>query len=471
MAASRDGAVARARSRIEDGSFLEDLRRRVAIPTESQVEGRQPDLYRYCTDEIGPSFTRMGWQVQVFDNPVKERGPFLVATRIEGKGLPTMLGYGHGDVVRAIKSEWREGLDPWEMKIEGEKIYGRGVVDNKGQHTLAMHALDAVAQERSGRLGFNAKFIVETGEEQGSPGLEAFITAHKALLAADFFLGLDGPRQSFSRPELNLGCRGGVMFDLVCDLRKIALHSGHWGGVMKDAGLRLAQALARIVTEDGRIQVPELLPKTVPESVLRAARELLIDPVPGMPEPDKDWGEPGLSKPEKVLAWTSFIVLAYSCGNPDNPVNAVPGYAKARCQIRHTVDTSRDDFLPAIRRFLDAHGFQDIAIGTRVGRDQFTPSRTDPDHPWVQWVAQSMSRTMGAPTNISPNSSGSNPSEMFRAHLDLPVMWAGQSYAGCSQHGPNEHGLRTLFWEGLGYMAGVYWDLAEGGTPKPRGVT
>jgi len=470
MAGTRNGAMARAQAALDDGSFLEDLRRRVAIPTESQVAGRQPDLYRYCTDEIGPSFKKMGWDVQIFDNPVKERGPILIAQRIEGKGLPTMLGYGHGDVVRAIKSEWREGLDPWVMKIEDNKIYGRGVVDNKGQHTLAMHALHAVQQERGGRLGFNAKFMVETGEEQGSPGLDAFIKDHKELLAADFFLGLDGPRQSFSRPEINLGCRGGVMFDLVCDLRKIALHSGHWGGVMKDAGLRLAQALTAIVSTDGRIQVPELLPRHVPESVLRAARAMVIDPVPGMPDPDKDWGEPGLSKPEKVYAWTSFIVLAYSCGNPDNPVNAVPGYAKARCQIRHTVDTDRATFIPAIRRFLDERGFQDITIGTEVGRDLFSPSRTDPDHPWAQWVARSMERSYGTPPNLTPNSSGSNPSEMFKVHLDVPVMWAGQSYAGCSQHGPNEHGLKTLFHEGLGYMAGVYWDLGEGDTPPLKGV-
>ena len=54
----------------------------------------------------------------------------------------------------------RPSLDPWTLTIEGVRIYGRGVVDNKGQHLLAFEALRAVQAER-GRLGFNAKIMVE----------------------------------------------------------------------------------------------------------------------------------------------------------------------------------------------------------------------------------------------------------------------------------------------------------------------
>src|SRR3546814_16875508 len=100
---------------------------------------------------------------------------------------------------------------PWTITVEGERIYGRGTVDNKGQHAIAMTALDAVAQTRGGRLGFNVKFFIETGEEIGSIGLHPFLTAQTERLAADVFIGLAGQRQTLDRPELTLDTNHGVV--------------------------------------------------------------------------------------------------------------------------------------------------------------------------------------------------------------------------------------------------------------------
>ena len=459
---SRDGAIAGAHAEIDGHAFLDDLARRVAIPTESQVPSRLPELYRYLTDEIGPSLDTLGFQSVIVDNPVDGRGPVLIGERMEDPARATVLLYGHGDVVRSIKDEWSDGRDPYVMADEGERIYGRGVVDNKGQHTLAMSALRAVLAERGGRLGFNARFIVETGEEQGSPGLDGVIAGNTTRLAADFFLGFDGPRKSFKRMDINCGCRGGVFFDLEVDLgRKGGLHSGHFGGILPDAGIMLAQALATITTPKGRILIRDWLPKAVPNSVRAACRSIVSDPIPGMPEPDPDWGEPGMTPEEKTLAWTSFIVLAFTTGNPDNPVNAVPSTAMARCQIRHTVDVPREMFLPALRRHLDEQGFPNVRIDMDIGRNQFPASRTDPDDRWVQFVAASLERSTGTAPNVIPGSSGSNPSEMFKQQLGQPVMWLPHSYRGCNQHGADEHGLRSLFREGLGATAGLFWDLGE----------
>jgi acetylornithine deacetylase/succinyl-diaminopimelate desuccinylase-like protein len=463
---SREDAIARARAHFDSGAFLSDLARRIAIPTESQVPSRQPELYAYLTEEIGPSFERMGYGYRIFDNPIANRGPILLAERLDGPARPTVLTYGHGDVVRGLEESWSEGRSPWRLSEADDRVYGRGVVDNKGQHSIAMAAVAAVAESRGDGPGFNSKFVIETGEEQGSPGLERLLAANRDLFGADVFIGLDGPRQSFKRMDLKLGCRGGVFFDLIVDLkRQGGLHSGHWGGVVPDAGIVLAQAIASITTPKGRILIEDWLPKSVPEAVLQACRELEIDPLPDMPEPDPEWGQADLSPQEKIFAWTSFIVLAYQTGNPDNPVNAVPSYAKARCQIRHTVDVPREQFVPALRRHLDARGFPEVEIDPDVGRDQFPASRTDPDDPWVRWVAASIERTTGQTPNIAPSSSGSNPSEMFKELLGTPIIWIPNSYSGCNQHGPDEHGLKPLFREGLEAMAGIYWDLGEPGTP------
>lgn len=465
---TRAGAIERAYQKMDSGEFLDDLARRIAIPTESQVPDRAPELMRYQTEEIAPSFEKMGFTCEIIANPVPKRGPILVAQRIENPNRPTVLIYGHGDVVRSVKSEWSSGIDPYVMKVDGDRIYGRGAVDNKGQHTVAMSAFQAVMAERGGDMGFNAKFIIETGEEQGSPGLTELVKTHRDRLAADVFIGFDGPRKSFGRMDLNLGCRGGVFFELIVDLKRSGgLHSGHWGGAAPDAAIILTQALATITSPTGRILVEDWLPKSVPDPVMQACRDLVVDTVPGTPAADPNWGEPGLSPREKTLAWTSFIILSLISGNPDNPVNSVPSYAKASCQIRHTVDVPAEVFVPALRKHLNEHGFQNAQINRDIGRNQFDASRTDPDHPWVQWARRSIIETTGVAPNVLPCSSGSNPSEIFKAGLGVPVMWMPHSYAGCKQHGADEHGLKSLFREGLGVVAALYWDLGEDGTPDP----
>src|SRR5688500_14506015 len=107
MPATRADAVALAAARWDDGSFLDELRAMVAIPTESQEPERRPDLARYLAEVIEPAFRRMGYETRTFDNPDPRGGPFLVTERIEGPGLPTVLLYGHGDVVRGLADQWR----------------------------------------------------------------------------------------------------------------------------------------------------------------------------------------------------------------------------------------------------------------------------------------------------------------------------------------------------------------------------
>jgi acetylornithine deacetylase/succinyl-diaminopimelate desuccinylase-like protein len=458
MGGDRAAAVDRAYKRFDDGSYLELLRQLVAIPTESQISTRLPELYRYCSTLAGPILDTLGFKTEVLDNPHSGAGPVMLASRMEDPAKPTVLIYGHGDVVRGIDSQWRSGLDPWRITVEGDCIYGRGTVDNKGQHLIAIEGMRAVLQER-GCLGFNAKVFIETGEEVGSPGISEFLSVHRDRCAADVFIGLDGVRQTTFVPEIKLGARGAVAFDLIVRLREGAHHSGHWGGILADPGFILAHALSTIVSKTGQIQVQGWTPAQIPESVRRACAGLLFEDLPNLPKSDRNWGEPGLSLAEKLFAWTSVVILAYRTGDPGGPTNSLQPEATARLQVRHTVDISGDDIIPALRRHLDDRGFQTVAIEPIKDRDMFLAARTDPDEPWVRMIAESLERTTGRAPNVVPNSSGGNPSKVFMDALGVPVIWIPNSYAGCSQHAPNEHALAPLLREGLGIMAGIWWDV------------
>jgi acetylornithine deacetylase/succinyl-diaminopimelate desuccinylase-like protein len=462
---SREAAIARAEAYFDGGTFKTDLARRVAIPTESQNPARVAELERYVEHEMRPALEALGFTCRILRHE-KARGPFLFAERREGEGLPTVLGYGHGDVIRGLEAGWREGLSPWTLSEADGRYYGRGVVDNKGQHTINLAALEAVLKTR-GRLGFNAKWLIEMGEEMGSPGLREVCSEQPALFKADTLIASDGPRLSSDRPSIYLGSRGGYPIDLWIDAREGGHHSGNWGGLLSNPAIQLAHVLATITGPTGQIRIPEWVPEKIPDSVRSALDGCEIEQGPGLPVIDSNWGEPGLTRAEQVYAWCTFEILAMTAGTPETPVNAVPPRAWARGQLRFVVGIDEDAILPALRRHLDRHGFPFVEIGK--GRDEtFSASRTDIDHPWAQWAAASLRRSTNKSIAVLPNAGGSLPNDVFNEVLDLPTIWVPHSYLGCSQHAPNEHLPVGLAREGLRLMAGLYWDLGEGGTPRAR---
>lgn len=464
--ASRTGAISRAKAYIDNGQFEQDMARRVAIPTQSQVPEGYPHLARYLTDEMVPSFEAMGFTCQIFENPIAGCGPVLLATRMEEGAKRTVLGYGHGDVIRGLDQQWTKGAGPWKTARDGDRLYGRGTADNKAQHTINMGAMQAVIAER-GKLGFNAKVMIEMGEENGSRGVHQIIAANKAAFAADVFIGSDGPRVRADRPTISLGCRGGQSFDLVCELHEGAHHSGNWGGALPDPANILAHALATITSPTGELKIADWRPAPLTPAVKAALEDVQLDGGPGAPEVDPNWGEPGLTPAENVYAWNSFAVLALLSGNPDRPVNAISPWAKARCQLRYIAGTNRDRILPALREHLDAHGFPHVRVERPPPEtaDGFDASRTEPDHPWAKWVQGSLTRSTNAPLAVIPQTGGSICNDLFTDLLGIPAIWIPHSYPGCSQHAPDEHILMSLSRNALEVMAGLYWDLGEGGTP------
>jgi acetylornithine deacetylase/succinyl-diaminopimelate desuccinylase-like protein len=459
---SRRGAIDRALAFFDDGGFEQRLARLVAIKSTSQDPAHAAELPRYLDEGMRPLLDRLGFTYAIHPNPVAGGGPILLGERIEGAG-PTIITYGHGDTVRGLEDQWRPGLDPWTLTREGDRWYGRGSADNKGQHVINLSALEAVLAERGGTLGYNIKLIIETGEESGSKGLSEIVAAHREELAADVLLASDGPRSAAMTPTLSTGTRGTFHFDLVVDVRPGGVHSGNWGGMTTDPAIVLSHAIASIADRNGRILVRDWLPKGVSNSIraLLAGCELESDAEAATIDPH--WGEPGLTAAEKVYAWTSFIVLSMLSGRPENPVNAVAPNAVAHCQIRYTVDVDPHRFEASLRRHLDDHGFPDVKIvpyGIRM-----PARRSDPENPWVGWAVSSMEKTLGKRVQVIPNSGGGLPNDVFMDHLGVQLLWVPHSYNGCKQHGPDEHLLVAPAREGIAAFAGLWWDLGEPGLP------
>ncbi len=447
----------------ERAGYFADLATLVAIPTESQNPARLPEMRQYLEGPILGHLAKLGYAHKIYENPFAGGGPVLLATRIEDSSLPTFICYGHGDVVLGMEGRWANDRDPWKLSFEGDRVYGRGVVDNKGQHLAHMAAIAEILAVRS-KLGFNHKFLIEMGEETGSKGLKEVVEANKADFSADGFFSSDGPRTELSKPNITLGNRGCCTFMLSVDLRDGGHHSGNWGGLLANPGIILAHAIASITDAKGKILVEGWRPQ-IPPHVREVLKGIDREAGPTAPKIDDSWGEPGLSRIEKVTAFNTFEVLAFETGNPEKPVNAVPPKARAVCQLRYVVGTDETRIEANLQKHLEDRGFSHVKVGPPPGNSNpFYASRTDPRHSFAQWVRGAVERHSNHPCGVLPNGGGSNMTYILQYLVGMPCVWLPLSYAGCSQHAPNEHMLKPLMREGLRHVTGVYWDLGDPAT-------
>lgn len=208
----------------------------------------------------------------------------------------------------------------------------------------------------------------------------------------------------------------------------------------------------------GRILVPGLRPPLLSPAVRAALSTIPVGGGPGDPDIDEGWGEPGLTPAERVYGANTLEVLSLGAGNPDTPVNAIPGTAHAHCQLRFVVGTAITRMAAAVRDHLDQHGFTMVAI--EPGH-LMNASRTDPGNPWVRFALASLERAEGIPPALLPNLGGSLPNDVFTDGLGMPTIWIPHSYPACAQHAPDEHLLAPLARQALRLMAALFWDLGE----------
>jgi acetylornithine deacetylase/succinyl-diaminopimelate desuccinylase-like protein len=458
---TRAEAIKRVDQHLQSGNFLAELGRRVAYPTESQNADRRAVLRAYLEQELQPAFSELGFTTKLIESS-NGKHPYLLAEYQQDASLPTVLMYGHGDVVDGMVGEWRDGLDPWRLSTVGNRVYGRGTADNKGQHSINLSALRAVREARGGRLGFNAKFIVEMGEEIGSPDLAEVCKSLRDELKADVFVASDGPRLSADRPTIFLGCRGGLRIHLDIELRDGGHHSGNWGGVLANPATILANAISSLVDGRAHLLLDVMKPPRLSNQIRAMLADVKVEPTADEPALSPDWGEDGLSPAERLYAWNTLEVMALSSGNIDKPANAIPGAARAVLQLRYVVGTRIEDVVPAIRQHFDNSGFSMVKVRAT---QSFAASRTDLGSPWIKWAADSIRQTTGKEPAVLPNFGGSLPNDVFSDVLGLPTIWVPHSYPGCSQHAPDEHILLSVTAEAMRVMAGLFWDLGD--MPRP----
>jgi acetylornithine deacetylase/succinyl-diaminopimelate desuccinylase-like protein len=266
-----------------------------------------------------------------------EGHPVVYAERIISPDVPTVLVYGHYDVMPAEPLElWKN--NPFEPEIRDGYVWARGADDDKGQAMIQVKGFETALTQ--GLVACNVKFIMEGEEEIGSKSLESFCAAHRAMLQADIILVSDTSMVSAETLSLTTGLRGIAYWEIELTGPNRDLHSGHFGGAVANPINLLCKLLAGITDEDGRIAIPHFYDDV--EDLPAAEKEMLAQ-VPfdessykQAIEVDELSGEKGYTTLERTGCRPAFDICGIwggFTGEGSKTILPSKAYAKVSCRL------------------------------------------------------------------------------------------------------------------------------------------
>src|SRR5438552_1036256 len=234
--------------------FVSELCEYVRFPSVSAQPQHRPDL-QACAEWVVQHCRRVGLDARLC--PTKGN-PIVVAKTAPAKSKtarrPHFVVYGHYDVQPPEPFElWTS--PPFEPRIAGRALFGRGASDNKGQNLAHLKAVEAYLQTGT-ELPCDITFVIEGEEEVGSSSLASFLQEHRAELEGDAIVISDTGMPSPRHPALTYGLRGIAAFEVTLHGPARDLHSGIFGGTVDNPAMALCQLLAKLRHKNGRVTIP-----------------------------------------------------------------------------------------------------------------------------------------------------------------------------------------------------------------------
>jgi acetylornithine deacetylase/succinyl-diaminopimelate desuccinylase-like protein len=354
---------------------------------------------------------------------------------------------------------------PFAADVREGKIFGRGAVDDKGQVMMHVAALEAHLRA-NGRLPINVKVVIEGEEEIGSPHFEAFLARERERLVCDVVVVSDTAVFAEDVPSLTVSLRGLVEWEIGVFGPATDLHSGNFGGLVKNPIEALAEMLAALKDESGRIAVPGFydgvreLSETeraelaeLPYDETREARALGVCELAG--------GERELLPLERVWARPT-LELNGIWGGYQGPggKTIVPSFAKAKLSARLVPDQDPEHVKLVVTDFLIAHAPPGVRFEIHAGGN-VRAVETSRNHPAVAAAARAMKRGFGKDPVFIGIGGTIGPVSSFDRMLGLPQVLIGVGLPDDAIHAPNEKFDLNQFFLGIETMAYLYDELAS----------
>jgi acetylornithine deacetylase/succinyl-diaminopimelate desuccinylase-like protein len=433
--------------------FLEELAELVAFPSIS-ADPRCAGQVRACASWLARRLAAAGLE-QVEVVPTAGHPAVLAAWR-RLPGAPTLLVYGHYDVQPAgPASRWRS--PPFQARVHGEHLYGRGASDDKGQLLAWVAALEAWLGTH-GRLPLNVVCVFDGEEEIGSPSLRPLLERRRRALAADAAAVSDTRIPGPGRPAVTYALRGSLRAELEVRGPPADLHSGTFGGAVPNPLQVLAGLVAGLHDGRGRVRVAgfyDRVREIPPAERLALARDGPSDAeLRRLAGVDRTAGEQGYTLYERTTIRPALTVSAIAGGHRGPGGRAViPASARAVLEARLVPDQRPAAVERLLRRHLAG------AVPPTVAASVHTTARSRPvvvdrGHPAVRAAALAYRRAFGTPAVLLRSGGSIAAVGMLADVLGLPVVLMGFALPTDRLHAANERvhlptlrrGVDTCIW-------------------------
>jgi acetylornithine deacetylase/succinyl-diaminopimelate desuccinylase-like protein len=387
------------------------------------------------------------------------RNPVVIAEVGPDDGAFDVLIYGHYDVFPADDpDDWK--TPPFTATRDGDRLYGRGTGDNKGQILAHIEAV-RMLRELEIPLRGKVKLLIEGEEEVGSGSLPVVAREHRERLSADMCFYSDGPMFPDDQPIILFGVRGAVVLEFVARGASQKLHSGNFGGIAPEPALELARLLVSLVARDGTLTAPGMR-DGVPQ--VSDAERAAIALLPSAEEPfEERYGVPPQNRGyeqdfyERLLLRPYFNLAGFSAGWAGEGVRPfIPNEARAKVDIRLVGDQDPEHVIDSIREFMHDNGFGHIELRSIVAQPA---SKTPLDHPLIPAVAAAIQEGFGKDPLLVPGLGGTTPEYVFTKLLDMPAFCVPYAPNDESNHAPNESTKVSLFLSGIRTTAALLTSL------------
>lgn len=440
--------------------FLARLQELVAIPSVSTNPENQPDMQR-AAQWLATRLTTLGMHsVQVMPtggHPVVF-GEWLQA----GADAPTVLVYGHYDVQPSEPNDlWN--TPPFTPTVTGDRLYGRGASDMKGQILAVLSAVEAI--QSAGPLPVNLKFILEGEEEIGSPNLSAFLRAHTRLLAADVALNPDAGMLAPDLPTIVYALRGLAYFELRVYGPSQDLHSGLYGGSIHNPAQALCELIAGMHDAQGRVTLPGFYDtvRALPDDERAELARLPMDDAYYVAQTGAPavWGENGYTSIERVGARPTLEVNGLLSGFTGKGSKTVlPSYAMAKISMRLVPDQKPAAVEQQLRQYLAQHAPQTIRweLTTMSGG---LPSISDPQIPAAQALAAALQQVWQV-APLYKREGGSIPVVAdMQTILGIDSVLSGFGLPDDNLHAPNEKLHLPTWYRGIQALVHFFYNVSS----------
>ncbi|MDQ6626694.1 MAG: M20/M25/M40 family metallo-hydrolase [Verrucomicrobiota bacterium] len=414
--------------------------------------------------------------------------PIIVADLAAPDATQTIAFYAHYDGQPVDRARWKS--DPWKptmrdahsrdvdwrgaKQIDPEwRLYARSAGDDKAPIIAMLAAVDALREAKI-QPSANLRFVFEGEEEAGSPHLGAYLAKYPEVLRPNAWILCDGPVHQSRRMELFFGARGITEVELTVYGPSKGLHDGHYGNWVPNPAAALANLIASLRDENGRILIDGFYEKVRPPT---AAEKQAVANVPDI-EADlrREFQigsvEGGGKALNELLMLPALNVRGIEAGHVGKQAsNTIATEARASIDFRLVPDLTPESIKPLFEKHLTARGYhivnEEPDAATRLAHPKlvrvewgsgYPSARTALDLPLSREVAAIM-RAMGRDPVLLPTSGGSIPMYLFQQPNNTPVIGLPIANHDDNQHAADENMRLQNLWDGIEVFAALFSSL------------